>query len=234
MTGVQSNLSLRSSCININNITFGFPDYTRSARKLLCKKIVKQSYLSGSDLQIPTIMAILTSFPGLDVDITVNGHALSEYDPPPDSHEKLTDPATSIKYIEAQPGQEFGVRLCLGRQFRYLKNDISFKVILDGNMKRRWTLEKEFHADGFTFTTDSVKRSVGDQVVSRDLVFSTLTTGTFLLEHSDHNTFKIKRGPPSTWARRGSGQRDGSDCCEATSNQNSWSRKQTQKIYPKR
>lgn len=122
-------------------------------------------------------MAILTSFPGLDVDIIVDGNALQEYDIPANSSERATDITSTIRYIEAQPGQEFDVRVRVDRHFRHLRNDVPYVVTSDGEFQRSRRVKKENYARGAISTMQGVKRSMGGKIVLRKCVFSTFTTG---------------------------------------------------------
>jgi hypothetical protein len=124
------------------------------------------------------IMAILPAFPGLLVEVVVSDTALQEYNLPEDSEETTTNKST-IKYIEAKPGLEFAVRFSIERNFEYIKNDIHFDVTLDGNkvFRRRVLLQKERHTRGLVSIVDGVKLDSGKNIIKRNFVFSTLTTG---------------------------------------------------------
>lgn len=122
-------------------------------------------------------MAILTKCPGFEVDVTVNGNALREYDLPADSDEFPTSDDSTIKYVEAQAGQEFAVRLRMSRQTPDVNNDLVFEVNADGEMRRALTVTKSQLVPGMTASMDGVKRYFETQVVLRKFVFSNLITG---------------------------------------------------------
>ncbi|RDI85421.1 hypothetical protein Vi05172_g4764 [Venturia inaequalis] len=121
-------------------------------------------------------MAILTSFPGLEVDIVVNGNALREYDTHKDSDEPTEKSDSAIKYVEAQPGQEFAIRVRANRQFRYRQHDLTYRVYSDGEFQGSGTICKENYIRGTMSTREGVKRSVAGRIVLRKFQFSTLIT----------------------------------------------------------
>lgn len=75
-------------------------------------------------------MAILPSFFGLRVEIIVNGAALPEYDY---EHVAPGEAKEVTKYVEAQPGAEFAVRIIADKNFP-TTNDLGYAIWTDGSM----------------------------------------------------------------------------------------------------
>ena len=112
-------------------------------------------------------MAILPAFPGLTVEILVNGVPLQEYD---DEDEELESPNTIAEYIEARSGTQFSVR-CISSQ-RLPVPDSTMQIFLDGTQVTS-TLHRK---DEFRFDDPYIKKgriSVdGQQTVEQAFQFS--------------------------------------------------------------
>jgi hypothetical protein len=80
-------------------------------------------------------MAILSSFPGLTVEILVNGIAREEYQPPEDEVQDTQKHVT--RYIEAESGANFEVRVSLNSAFKTAfdisKYDLCAVIRIDGS-----------------------------------------------------------------------------------------------------
>ncbi|KAE9961501.1 hypothetical protein BLS_001914 [Venturia inaequalis] len=131
-------------------------------------------------------MAILSGFPGLEVVVTVNGNSLHEYDLPDDSDE-ITTNASTIKYIEAHPGTKFAVRTTAKGEFKHIKNDLYWKVMVDGKeaLLRDKISRHSSHPSIYDATIGGVKVASGNSVMERPFTFSALETDNDTINGSD-------------------------------------------------
>ncbi|RDI85414.1 hypothetical protein Vi05172_g4763 [Venturia inaequalis] len=131
-------------------------------------------------------MAILSGFPGLEVVVTVNGNSLHEYDLPDDTDE-ITTNASTIKYIEAHPGTKFAVRTTAKGEFKHIKNDLYWKVMVDGKeaLLRDKISRHSSHPSTYDATIGGVKVVSGNSVMERPFTFSALETDNGTINGSD-------------------------------------------------
>jgi hypothetical protein len=73
-------------------------------------------------------MAVLTSAPGLRVEIIVNDEPLTEYD---NKDDESADAKRVTKYVEARSGQQFAVEISFEKAFP-ATHDLRYKVWVDG------------------------------------------------------------------------------------------------------
>ncbi|KAF2430691.1 hypothetical protein EJ08DRAFT_678984 [Tothia fuscella] len=85
-------------------------------------------------------MAIITTIPGLSVDVRVLGVALQEYSPPSDS---VVEDNEVTAFVEAQPGASFDVRIEVTSEYEHGGYDLTAQVEVDGKVIRRPLLRKE-------------------------------------------------------------------------------------------
>lgn len=123
-------------------------------------------------------MAILRGYPGLEADIIVNKLACKEYHEPEDSNKDTPNSAT--RYIEAQDGANFTIRLRLDRRFKHIKSDLAFGILLDGNVMRETFLEKARHTHGRSFDTEGALGGSAGAVYEKKFLFSTLNTSRYI------------------------------------------------------
>lgn len=76
-------------------------------------------------------MAVHPDYPGLEVEVTVDGKPLEEYV----SSDETDDPKTITRYIEAVSGTEFALKLAFGDKFP-TKHDVGFEIEIVGNAVR--------------------------------------------------------------------------------------------------
>lgn len=73
----------------------------------------------------------ITSVPGLEANIVVNGKELQEYD---DDEDEAAKPNTVTKYIEAISNATFEIRWSISSPFPHSTHDFQVSVYLDGNL----------------------------------------------------------------------------------------------------
>lgn len=84
-------------------------------------------------------MAIHNDYPGLKVEIVVNGQALQEYE---DKSDKANAKVVT-RYVEARAGAAFSVVVSFEQPFQNNRG-IAMHVLVDGNTIRRPVIEKTF------------------------------------------------------------------------------------------
>jgi hypothetical protein len=126
-------------------------------------------------------MAILDSVPGLHVEITVLDRPLIEHAERDDSNEDT--PTCITRYVEAQSGASFAIRVGVDKTFPYGERDISYDVSVDGARisKPYWesaSLKKMVQHDRvYTRIVDCIKGGSGPTRTMQRLMFSELPTG---------------------------------------------------------
>jgi hypothetical protein len=92
-------------------------------------------------------MAIHSDYPGLNVQIIVNGQPLPEYV----DNDEPSSPKGSTQYVEAKSGSEFMVNASFSPPFPAA--DVSFKIKLDGNTVKTSLRDKStlLTANGHSF-----------------------------------------------------------------------------------
>jgi hypothetical protein len=122
-------------------------------------------------------MAILPGFSGLQADIIVNGARCIEYPEPADLNEDT--PISVTKYIEAEDGANFVIQLRIDGWFKYITNNISAHIKVDGQVARRplWLKPTTMGVGHPVRTIDGVELQSNNGWAKRKLVFSTLSIG---------------------------------------------------------
>jgi hypothetical protein len=77
-------------------------------------------------------MAIHTDYPGLKVEIVVNGQPLPEYD----DETNTPDSNVVTKYVEAESGAEFSINYSFDKTFP-TSHDVNVRCSLDGRQVRK-------------------------------------------------------------------------------------------------
>ncbi len=115
-------------------------------------------------------MAILSSCPGLVIEILVDGVPLQEYD---DDENEQEQPDTVTKYIIAQSGAQFSIRFTASDDFS--KYPFSKQVYLDGTRVRDTLFESTLNGN---WCLDKGRMSkVGKQSVLQNYQFDKIIIG---------------------------------------------------------
>lgn len=121
-------------------------------------------------------MAVHPEYPGLEVDIVVDGVPLKEHPPPADFDETIY-PWTIIRYIEATPGAKFGVRYRSDPSFKYCQSSIRRAICIDGVIDRIVMHWGPGNTNAILCIEDGVETRINRQLMKQDFVFGTLDTG---------------------------------------------------------
>lgn len=101
-------------------------------------------------------MAVLKDFPGLEVQVFVDGEPLKEYDYPEtaetsNAFTKYIESETVTKYIESESGKRFEVTFGFGSDF-FTDHDISVHIHVDGARVGRGFVKKDTIVSGLQET----------------------------------------------------------------------------------
>jgi hypothetical protein len=122
-------------------------------------------------------MAVLDELPGLEAQIIFNRTPVKEYD---DDEEGVVD-KTVTKYIEAESGAEFGVRLHFHSMFNVsARHSVLVEVYLDGKYGNSIVLRKEKQLavrDTVWYDILSATEVEAGRYFERSFCFSKLNTG---------------------------------------------------------
>jgi hypothetical protein len=92
--------------------------------------------------------------PKVSVAVHVNGNALHEYHAESESEHANT----AVCYVEAVSGAEFSLVLAIEPGYAHLKDDLQFRIFLDGNPARSQIVNPPKQKGNCTIATDSVRR----------------------------------------------------------------------------
>ena len=118
-------------------------------------------------------MAINDAIPGLEVTITHEDEALTEYDDNAVTEEALT----TTRYIESQSGQTFAVRFEVEEGTRFRGDCLACEITIDGSSVDTPLLEKSKCRDRALVSTRKGCRTRTGKMKS--FMFSGLEVGTF-------------------------------------------------------
>jgi hypothetical protein len=116
-------------------------------------------------------MAVLPSYPGLTVEILVDGEPLPEYDG--DEGDRAYD--TKTTYVEARTNAEFSVRYTFEPGF--MSPHLSVEVIVDGTTIGYVFCASKDLLRGATHTVVGRNFNIGDRAYVQKLRFSELAVG---------------------------------------------------------
>jgi hypothetical protein len=120
-------------------------------------------------------MAILPEFPGFEATVVVNGAVCEELLAPTDADED--DPTLVTRYIEATPGANFEVHVCVPPNAKYINDyDIAVWVKVDGQLILK-PLFRKYIGKRHPRIIKGLEELSNTGWIRRDLVFSNLSTG---------------------------------------------------------
>jgi hypothetical protein len=129
-------------------------------------------------------MAVLSKFSGLTVDVLVNGIPRAEHEPSID--EATKDDASNVtRYIEAESGSNFEIRVRINKAFKgrynFHKHDLCIYVWIDGLQSQGRLVKKEtiklLKNEGQTELIKGVNMGSGTDWKMRKFTFSDLVAG---------------------------------------------------------
>jgi hypothetical protein len=123
-------------------------------------------------------MAVLPGFPGLEVEIVVNKATCHEYSQHDDERNE-DSPTSATKYIEAKDGANFLIRINLVPPFKYIRNNISAEVKVDGQIVQM-PLWRPSDAPNPVTSIEGIEGETARGWRIRKLVFANLLTGMIL------------------------------------------------------
>jgi hypothetical protein len=118
-------------------------------------------------------MAILTNVPGLRVEIVVNGAPLTEHE---NEDDVSSDPEVMDKYIEAQVGEIFSVRVAVNEPFP-TNRDLGYKLWVDGTLVKSSYMGEATLRQHESITMDGVRTKSSSGWTSWPLQFQKLVIG---------------------------------------------------------
>ncbi|KAH9876225.1 hypothetical protein J1614_004104 [Plenodomus biglobosus] len=118
-------------------------------------------------------MAIHSDHPGLEVEVIVNGKALKEYD----DDEKEAKKGTVVKYIEAQEGENYSVKVHLPANL-FKTYSIRAEIYIDGiSVCDVVYSQKKYYLKGYTGELDTTYDSIEGMPMGQRFRFAKLKTG---------------------------------------------------------
>ncbi|KAF2278092.1 uncharacterized protein EI97DRAFT_441357 [Westerdykella ornata] len=155
-------------------------------------------------------MAVLDSYPGLEVEILVNGTPLQEYVDP----DEEAVPDRVLKYIEATSNATFEIRCRFTSAFVW-KHDLSLDVYTDGRFACGRIVYKLRNPSDYTTTFTGVRERNRGKCYVRPFFFSQLNIGESdagMANHDLQNAIKCigAIGISATWVKVKGRRRNGS------------------------
>jgi hypothetical protein len=86
-------------------------------------------------------MAILDAYPGLEVQIHVDGQALKEYKSDIDEDPGINPENQCSQYIESATDKEFAIHLSANQNYKWSSPSLKCHIILDGSRMKSATIE---------------------------------------------------------------------------------------------
>ncbi|OMP88815.1 hypothetical protein BK809_0005536 [Diplodia seriata] len=118
-------------------------------------------------------MAIISSVPGVEVEVRVNGERAEEY---MDSNQDDSD-NKAIRYIEAISGARFTIHCTISSSCDRQGKDIYVKIILDGEKIKGMVLFLNDSKEGGTLDINYATSIHNGQLTGAPMVFSELDFG---------------------------------------------------------
>ena len=130
-------------------------------------------------------MSVLPAYPGLTVELMVNGQPLQEYD---NDDEEAESPNTTAKYIEAQSGTQFSVRYTSSQLLP--EPEFTVRIFLNGTKVEGSVYRNSRYK--FKLNDPYIKKGRvsldGQQTVVRAFQFSEINIGKFGFAHPSEVT----------------------------------------------
>jgi hypothetical protein len=123
-------------------------------------------------------MAVLESLPGIEVIVCTEDEALKEYNTGHNEEAGGIDQHKVTKYIEAETGKVFTIKLIAREPFKMTCPALSFEVYVDGKWFAGTVMAREAFSENnsWSFVVEGPESGAGGYCVVRSMKFSQLTT----------------------------------------------------------